>query len=212
MGIIRQKYGKNYFENILLRDSANSRRNKNRLNEILKYRRKGRLLEVGCGKGEFLRSAMKYFDVEGVDISKYAINSIKPKFGEKVKVNNIEKESLKQNNYDAIAAFNLLEHLKEPEFTIKKIHNSLKRDGILIGSVPNNFSLIGKFATNIMNLLDKTHCSTHPPYYWYALFKKSNFGEISFFGEIVINKNLNWYVKNKYWKYISFNLVFLCKK
>jgi len=212
MVILRQKYDEKYFKHLLFRDIPNSKRNKNRLKEILKIKKNGRLLEIGCGKGRFINLAKNHFDVEGIDISDYAINSIKPIFGDKVSVKNIEKADFPPNNYDVIVVFNLLEHLKKPPIVVNTIFKSLKKNGILIGSVPNNFGLIGGLITRMVNVLEKTHISTFPPNYWMKLFKKAGFNKTTYFGEITTGGKLNLYIKNSFWKYMSFNLIFVCKK
>ena len=110
-------------------------------------------------------------------------------------------------------AFRILEHLKEPHLTVEKIYNSLRREGVIIGSVPNNFGLIGGFTTWFINtFIDKTHCSTYPPFYWSTLFKEAGFKKITFFGEVIFSRNLTKYVKRSFWKYVSHNLMFLCRK
>ena len=212
MAIVRMKYDKNYFETAFYKEAKNSQRNRNRLREILKHKNRGKLLEIGCGKGEFLKLAMEHFDVEGMDISEYAFIYLKGILGKRIHKANIENAVLKPGNYDVIAVFNLLEHLKDPRKVIKKLHKGLKQGGIIIGSVPNNFGLIGKMATSVMNFVDRTHCSVHPPGYWHSAFEEAGFKKIYFFGEVLKNRNSNMYVKNKFWKYLSFNLVFVCRK
>ena len=44
------------------------------------------------------------------------------------------------------------------------------------------------------------------------LRKKYNFRKINFFGEIIFSRNRNRYLKRKYWRHLSFNLMFICKK
>src|SRR3989344_3108313 len=206
MAIVRMKYDKNYFETAFYKEAKNSQRNRNRLREILKHKNRGKLLEIGCGKGEFLKLAMEHFDVEGMDISEYAFSYLKGILGKRICKANIENADLNPGKYDVIAVFNLLEHLKDPRKVIKKLHKGLKKGGIVIGSVPNNFGLIGKMATSVMNFVDRTHCSVHPPGYWHSAFEEAGFKKIYFFGEVLKNRNSNMYVKNKFWKYLSFNL------
>lgn len=212
MAIVRTKYDRNYFETAFYREASDSQRNINRLKEILKYKKNGKLLEIGCGKGGFLKLATKHFDIEGMDISEYALNSARKILGDHVYGGNIETASLKSGYYDVIVVFNLLEHLKNPRAVIKKLHKGLKRGGIVIGSVPNNFGLVGKMATSAMNFVDRTHRSVYKPDYWHSAFEEAGFQKIIFFGEVLKNRNSNYYVKNRFWKYISFNLMFLCKK
>ncbi len=53
---------------------------KRRLEVILKYKNKGKLLDVGCAFGFFLKYLRKKFKIYGFDISDYAIDVAK-KFG-----------------------------------------------------------------------------------------------------------------------------------
>ncbi len=208
----KKQYDKDHDETPAYREIPNSRRNRNRLQEILAHKQGGKLLEIGCGKGEFLKLAERYFDVEGMDISKHAIASIKPFLRKKVKRGNIEEENLAPDHYDVIVVFNVLEHLRQPGKVIEKIYHSLTKGGIVIGSVPHNSGLIGRVHTAITNLLDRTHCSTYPPHHWRASFRETGFRKIHFFGEVMLGRNFTLYIRNEYWKYVSFNLMFLCKK
>ena len=158
MAIVRTKYDRNYFETAFYREASDSQRNINRLKEILNYKKNGKLLEIGCGKGGFLKLATKYFDIEGMDISQYALNSSRKILGGHVYLGNIETTNLKSRDYDVIVVFNLLEHLKNPRAAIEKLHKGLKKGGIVIGSAPNNFGLIGKMATSLMNFVDRKNC------------------------------------------------------
>ncbi|MBS1266281.1 MAG: Ubiquinone biosynthesis O-methyltransferase [Candidatus Woesearchaeota archaeon] len=212
MSIIKKDYDKNYFENAFYKEKPESQRNRNRIRELIRHKKRGKLLEVGCGEGNFLKEAEKYFDIEGVEFSKYATNKAKRILGDNVSRGNIENISLQPAYYDVIMVFNLLEHLGEPMKTIKKLFDALKEGGILIGSVPNNFGIIGGLATALSNIIDKTHCSTYSPSIWHEYFTESGFNEVQFFGEITIGRNRSFYVKNIFWKFISFNLIFVCKK
>ena len=50
---------------------------KSRLHTLLKYRNKGKLLDVGCALGFMLVPFSKYFSVYGIDCSRYAVNIAK---------------------------------------------------------------------------------------------------------------------------------------
>jgi SAM-dependent methyltransferase len=212
MGILRKQFDRSYFEGIGHRELANSQRNRSRLRELSCYREGGKLLEIGCGKGGFLELAARDYDVSGIDISEYAVNTIQPTLGDRVRRVDVEDVGFPSAHYDVVAAFNILEHLEHPASVIAKIYNSLRDGGILIGSVPNNSAVIGSVFTGLTNLLDSTHCSTYAPDYWRTVFEEAGFRETIFFGEVTLGRNSSLFVKSSMWKHVSFNLMFIGEK
>ena len=212
MGIARRQFDRSYFEGVGHRELANSQRNRNRLHELSCYREGGKLLEIGCGKGGFLELAARDYDVSGIDISEYAVNTMKPTLGDRVRRVDVKDVRFPSAHYDVVAAFNVLEHLEHPASVVVKIHNSLKGGGILIGSVPNNSAFVGSVFTGLTNLLDSTHCSTYAPDYWRAVLEEARFRRLVFFGEVTLGRNSSLFVKSSMWKYVSFNLMFVGEK
>lgn len=209
MGFIGKTYDKSYFTSILRRQSLYSQRNRNRLREILKNRRDGKLLELGYGGGYLLRLASSYFDVYGIDISEYACNPLKEIFGDKVVVGDVAEIDMREKQYDVVVAFSLLEHIRMPKVVVKKIFNSLKDGGVFIGSVGNNSPLFGRLLTLFVNYyIDRTHVSTYEPAKWKSLFHEIGFRNIFFFGEFVLTPNISFYIRKPYWKFVSHNLMF----
>ncbi len=212
MKLIKRGYEEGYHDNILYREQPNSQRNQKRLEALLSYKSAGRLLEVGCGKGGLLRVLEPHFEVEGVDISHSAIAAARLHFNDKVNVLNIEQRSLPADRYDAIVAFNILEHLRQPGRAVEKLYRALVPGGVMIGSVPNNFGIIGSLTTHIGNFFDRTHVSTFTPDTWRRIFTHAGFNTIEFFGELNAGRNHCRYLQGRWWPYISFNLMFACTK
>jgi 2-polyprenyl-3-methyl-5-hydroxy-6-metoxy-1,4-benzoquinol methylase len=161
-----------------------------------------------------LKQASQHFAVSGMDRSDRAAARMKASLTEKgtVKQGDIQTEELGPDRFDVVAAFNVLEHLREPARTIGKIHRSLHKTGILIGSVPNNCHVVGKLYTSLTNLVDKTHCSTLPTDEWMSIFEETGFTEINFFGEVLLTQFMTFYLRNDRWAYRSLNLMFVCRK
>ncbi|MGH7395809.1 MAG: hypothetical protein ACREJF_09475, partial [Candidatus Methylomirabilales bacterium] len=44
-----------------------------KLRRVLRWRDGGRLLDIGCAKGEFLGVAQRHFEVQGVEVSPTAL-------------------------------------------------------------------------------------------------------------------------------------------
>ncbi len=212
MRIIQSDYENGYHEDLFMREMPGSQRIHKRLDLLLSYKQAGRLLEIGVGKAGFLQRAQQHFSVEGMDISHHAVDALLPYFGERVRRADIETQTLPRLRYDAIAIFNVLEHLRQPGPVIQKLQAALNGDGVMIGSMPNNFGLVGGLATRLSNFFDRTHVSTYTPDVWRGLFQQAGFAEINFFGEVTIGRNAAIYVRRPHWPYLSFNLMFVCRK
>lgn len=101
---------------------------------------RGRLLEVGCGKGRFLWETKKMgFDVWGVDISEKAI-AITKKFYD---LPNVFRATLSEfadahsERFDIICFFEVLEHQNDPIRFLSSVKKLLKPGGYIVLSVPN---------------------------------------------------------------------------
>lgn len=109
---------------------------------VLKYCVNKKVLDVACGSGygvSLISSVAKY--VEGVDIDKKTIEWAKLNnhfyCPVKFRVSNIEKEKI-IGDFDSVVSFETIEHLKNPEFLLEKIKESLNDYGCLVFSTPIN--------------------------------------------------------------------------
>ena len=96
-----------------------------------------KVLEPGCGRGEFLNGFRKMgMDVYGCDLSPQAGEDLE---GIIVKQTDIENESLpyKDNYFDVVYSKSLLEHLWKPDVFLKEVKRILKPSGIILTLVPD---------------------------------------------------------------------------
>lgn len=121
-----------------------------------KNNRKLNFLDIGCGEGW----ALSFFknngwNVLGLDYSIYGVESINPDCKDYVIPNNIYDSVRKLINearkFDLILMDNVLEHLLDPEQFIQRLKKIIYTEGFLIVEVPNDFSIIQKYA------IDKDH-------------------------------------------------------
>lgn len=207
----KRSYNQDYFDNVFYREQSHSHRNLKRLKLIQQHKSSGTLLEIGCGQGFLLHELQPYFQVEGIEVSAYAAEYAKSHFDLNVSQLDVQSSKLKRNRYDCVVAFNILEHLADPQTVVQTIHQSLKKDGVFIGSVPNNFGLLGSTVTAITNIVDKTHCSTYPPAVWQTMFVDAGFTSVLFFGENPVGRNRAYYNNHTLWPHTSLNLMFVCR-
>ncbi|MCX6706197.1 MAG: class I SAM-dependent methyltransferase [Candidatus Woesebacteria bacterium] len=126
------------------------------------------LLELGASLGYFARVFKdRGFDVSASDISSYIVK----KAGSLQRDINFFKLNIEDNveidkKFDYIAAFEVLEHLRNPEAALKNIKQMLKEDGTLVFSTP--------FPTK-RSLADPTHVNVHKVSWWLNLGKKAGF-------------------------------------
>ena len=110
----------------------------NDIDEILYYRtggNRGKLLDWGCGTGHFLNfMRQRGWGVCGIEPSARATSYAVNNFG--IRIFNI----LRRNEFDAVTLLNVLEHVREPEELINTICSTMKKNGVLIVRVPNDFS------------------------------------------------------------------------
>ncbi len=100
-----------------------------------------KILDVGCGVGTIaLYLAKKGAVVTGVDISKRAIEiaeTARKSLSQK-KVTFIHGEVKRgKPSYDVVTTFEVIEHIKDPNGFLQKIHLNLKPGGLLILSTPS---------------------------------------------------------------------------
>ena len=96
-----------------------------------------KLLEPGCGRGEFLNGFRKMgLDVYGCDLSHQAGEDVK---GVEISQVDIENNTLPYNDdyFDVVYSKSLLEHLWKPEHYLHEARRVLKPGGKIITLVPD---------------------------------------------------------------------------
>lgn len=108
---------------------------------IGKYGLSGKkILEVGCGQGEFL-SVLQEFDVEawGIENRRQLVELAKDKGLNVIKgfITDEENPAGKFGPYDAFLSFNFLEHQPNPNAMLECIYENLSEDGVGLITVPS---------------------------------------------------------------------------
>jgi len=126
------------------------------------------VLEIGCGNGrtgQLIKQLNKATNVFGIEINE-ALKIEAEKKLDKVIIGDIEKMELPFDieYFDCIILADVLEHLYDPWYVVKKLKPFLKTDGVVLASFPNvqHWSILinllrGKWDYKSEGLLDDTH-------------------------------------------------------
>lgn len=101
--------------------------------KFLPERTGGRLLDIGCGRGDFIDHASRRgWDAEGVDLMAWETPHRVP-----IRVGNFFAMDFQERSYDVITAWAVLEHARRPSSFFRKVAGLLKEDGCFVFVVPN---------------------------------------------------------------------------
>ena len=108
-----------------------------RLDLIKQFQPGGRLLEVGCARGDFLRVARESFDAYGVEPNLELAESA----SKVVPVHRDIIERTPWSGFDVITSFHVIEHVDSPRSFVQAAAARLKPGGLLVLETPNIDSL-----------------------------------------------------------------------
>jgi len=102
----------------------------------------GRLLDVGCGGGRFLRRMQKRgWQVAGTDFDEQVTRKVRARYGIETHVGDLPQCALPAESFDAITLSQAIEHLYDPKATLRECLRLLKPGGQLVMTTPNPRSL-----------------------------------------------------------------------
>lgn len=109
---------------------------------MLDGRRPGRLLDVGCGNGQFLAIMRTLgWDVCGVDVDEKALAVARHRFGVPVHHGMVEQVGLPGAAFDAVTLHHVIEHVPDPVRTLRECGRVLRPGGRIVVVTPNIDSL-----------------------------------------------------------------------
>jgi 2-polyprenyl-3-methyl-5-hydroxy-6-metoxy-1,4-benzoquinol methylase len=143
------------------------------LNRIQKIKQKGKVLEIGCGNGFFLKLFKDCgYDCTGIEPSPKAFNYAKEYNTLNVINGFLEENTFEKESFDIVLLMDVIEHLYSPNDIIKLCNKILKEGGILV------------ILTGNVNSLNSRLWGSK----WYYLY---SWEHISFFNKTSISKLLN---------------------
>lgn len=113
---------------------------KRRADFLNKFIRRGRILDVAAGLGEFLSLVKQTnkWQCFGTETSRYAVGFTKNKFDIELSFGQLEDMKYPESFFDAVCFWHALEHMPYPSEAIKEARRILKDNGFLFIAVPND--------------------------------------------------------------------------
>ncbi len=104
------------------------------------------ILELGCGKGSFLRAANeKNYNVFGVELNKYNFSKLRKEFGKNIYNTDLLKLNFDSNMFDVIHMRDVFEHVPNPKQLLLELNRISKHNSIICIGVPNIEGLIYRY-------------------------------------------------------------------
>ena len=104
------------------------------LRDACKVAKKGSFLEIGCGNGFLLEEAKKigFKEIIGLEPSLDAFRHAKCKIKPVIKVDILRPKLFDRNTFDLIAAFQVFDHIPDPNRFLHICRSFLKPGGIIV--------------------------------------------------------------------------------
>jgi 2-polyprenyl-3-methyl-5-hydroxy-6-metoxy-1,4-benzoquinol methylase len=100
--------------------------------------RPGRVLDVGCGRGQLLDQLRRRgWEVLGTELTDDAASFARQTLHLDVRVGELLKLDLEQRSFDAVVLWHVLEHVPDPARLIREVGQLVTPGGLLVLSVPN---------------------------------------------------------------------------
>lgn len=112
------------------------------------------VLEVGSGQGAFIERVQQQckIEIQGIELNPNAVRMAQAKHLPVVLQDITEMVQDKAECFDAICAFQVLEHLSQPQEFLQLMLKLLRPGGLLLISVPNGHSFMRHAQEDILNM------------------------------------------------------------
>lgn len=146
-----------------------------------------KLVEMGCGLGHLLGLLQDDFACIGVDLIEYSIEQTRlnaPK-AEAYVGDATDFSRYADGELSVVVALHLVEHLPEPEQTIRDIYAKLQPGGLFLFATPHPEYSLRRFKDRETDAIgkDKTHINCHVPSVWRDWSEAAGFKVVHQFGD-----------------------------
>jgi SAM-dependent methyltransferase len=152
-------------------------------------RERGRLLEIGCAGGWFLRASRDAgWDVKGVEISADAADFARSRFGLDVFCGDLADAGFPAGSFDVVYMADVLEHVPEPTAFVAEVRRILADGGQVVVCGPTALNALSRrTGLAIYSLLKRTRSIALAPYHLFEytprtirfMFEKAGFNIVA---------------------------------
>ena len=128
---------------------------------VRRFRSEGRLLDLGCAYGFFLKEARAHFDVAGIELAEDAAESCR-QAGLNVMSGMADEANMARiGEVDVITMFDVIEHLPRPDETLALCYRHLRPGGVMVITTGDFASLAARWTRTRWRLM------TPPQHLWF---------------------------------------------
>ncbi|MFH1858621.1 MAG: polysaccharide deacetylase family protein [Candidatus Omnitrophota bacterium] len=152
-----------------------------RLEKVQRFRHQGKLLDVGCAAGYFLKAAEKAgWEVQGVEISEEASRYARELLKLDVRTGTLFDVKFPSETFDVVTLWDVLEHIPDPSAFLCEIHRLLRGEGLLVVLTPNIAGLRARLmGRNFIGYRPPEHLYYFSPASLQTLILKTGFAPVS---------------------------------
>ena len=154
--------------------------------------RSGRLLDMGCGLGYFVKAMARFptWETHGCEISPAAVRYARETLGlSTVVCTRLEDAAWPRESFDVITIWDVIDHLRDPDPVLRHCRDLLKRDGVCFIRTPNVSlhlprarlkKLVRGMRPDIAYLQARDHCHHYSTDRIRALLERNGFARVTF--------------------------------
>lgn len=151
-----------------------------------RYGRRGaRFLEVGSGLGHLTGQLEDTFQTYGMDLNHWAVRQSKSVVRKSaLQTASAQELPFADGSFNVVIIKHIVEHLPDPEKSIKEIGRVTEPGGILILATPNLDSLLKPWkGEKWIGYQDPTHISLKRPAEWLSFIRNAGFNPLRIFSD-----------------------------